>query len=138
MTRDVIDQAVQVRLIATAPDPHAVPAVLHYHPSDPLAVRISFPPEISLDGGAVEWAFGRELLAEGLRSPSGRGDVRVRPAGTDRTVLELYVPDGVAMVQLPTADVRRFLDRAYGAVPAGHERRHLDVDRELGELLGGG
>ncbi|MFH9419634.1 SsgA family sporulation/cell division regulator [Streptomyces sp. NPDC017529] len=132
-----IDQAVQVRLIATAPGSHAVPAVLHYHPADPLAVRISFPPEISLDGAAVDWAFARELLADGLRSPAGTGDVRVRPLGRDRTVLEFHVEDGVAMVQVVTADLRRFLDRTYQAVPAGREQQHLDVDGGLAELLGG-
>ncbi|OKI00713.1 regulator [Streptomyces sp. CB02923] len=132
--QSVIDQAVQVRLIATAPGSHSVPAVLHYHPADPLAVRISFPPEISLDGAAVDWAFARELLADGLESSSGSGDVRVRPLGGDRTVLEFHVEDGVAMVQVVTADLRRFLDRTYRAVPAGSEL--LDVDRGLAALLG--
>ncbi|MFJ6748853.1 MULTISPECIES: SsgA family sporulation/cell division regulator [unclassified Streptomyces] len=132
----VIDQAVQVRLIATTPGPHAVPAVLHYQPADPLAVRMSFPPEISLDGAAVDWAFARELLAEGLHSRTGRGDVRVRPAGPDRTVMEFHADEGIAMVQLRTADVRQFLARSYEAVPAGCEQTHLDVDRGLAELFG--
>ncbi|WP_407548888.1 SsgA family sporulation/cell division regulator [Streptomyces sp. Pv4-95] len=131
-----IDQAVQVRLIATAPGPHAVPAVLRYEPSDPLAVRMSFPPEISLDGAAVNWAFARELLAEGLRGPAGRGDVRVRPAGQERTVMEFHAEEGVAMVQMRTADVRRFLARSYEAVPEGSEQMQLDVDRGLAELFG--
>ncbi|MFI9227450.1 spore wall synthesis regulator SsgD [Streptomyces rimosus] len=132
----VIDQAVQVRLIATAPGSHTVPAVLHYHRADPLAVRISFPPEISLDGAEVDWAFARELLAEGLRAPAGTGDVRVRPLGPERTVLEFHVEDGVAMVQVRTDDLRRFLDRTYRSVPAGHEQEHMDVDSGLAELLG--
>lgn len=131
-----IDQAVQVRLIATAPGPHAVPAALRYEPSDPLAVRMSFPPEISLDGAAVNWAFARELLAEGLRGPAGRGDVRVRPAGHERTVMEFHAEEGVAMVQMRTADVRRFLARSYEAVPEGSEQMQLDVDRGLAELFG--
>ncbi|WP_411141954.1 SsgA family sporulation/cell division regulator [Streptomyces sp. x-80] len=132
----VIDQAVQVRLIATAPGPHAVPAVLHYHLADPLAVRMSFPPEISLDGVAVDWAFARELLAEGLSSPAGRGDVRVRPCGPDRTVMEFHADEGIAMVQLDTADVRQFLTRSYAVVPAGREPAHLGVERGLAELFG--
>ncbi|WP_310724452.1 SsgA family sporulation/cell division regulator [Streptomyces sp. N2A] len=132
----VIDHAVQVRLIATAPGPYAVPAVLHYQPADPLAVRMSFPPEISLDGSAVDWAFARELLAEGLRAPAGRGDVRVRPCGPDRTVMEFHADEGIAMVQLATVDVRRFLDRSYEAVPAGSELAHLSMDRGLAELFG--
>ncbi|WP_411137877.1 SsgA family sporulation/cell division regulator [Streptomyces sp. C10] len=132
----VIDQAIQVRLIATAPGPHAVPAVLHYQPADPLAVRMSFPPEISLDGSAVDWAFARELLDEGLRVPAGRGDVRVRPSGPDRTVMEFHADEGIAMVQLKTADVRRFLARSYEAVPAGAEPAYLGMERGLAELFG--
>ncbi|GAB7029940.1 SsgA family sporulation/cell division regulator [Streptomyces sp. NPDC021749] len=132
----VIDHAVQVRLIATTPGPYDVPAVLHYQPADPLAVRMSFPPEISLDGSAVDWAFARELLAEGLRAPAGRGDVRVRPCGADRTVMEFHADEGIAMVQLDTAEVRRFLDRSYEAVPAGSELAYLGMDRGLAELFG--
>ena len=113
-----------------------MPAVLHYQPADPLAVRMSFPPEISLDGSAVDWAFARELLDEGLRSRAGRGDVRVRPAGPDRTVMEFHADEGIAMVQLRTADVRQFLARSYEAVPAGCEQAHLDMDRGLAELFG--
>lgn len=134
--RNVIDQAIQVRLVATAPGANAVPAVLRYEPADPLAVRISFPPEISLDGAAVEWTFGRELLSEGLLAPAGDGDVRVRPCGPDRTVLELHVDEGIAMVQMATPDVRRFLERSYAAVPAGREPGHLDLDGGLADLLG--
>ncbi|MEV5123181.1 SsgA family sporulation/cell division regulator [Streptomyces decoyicus] len=132
----VIDQAVQVRLIATTFGPHAVPAVLHYQPADPLAVRMFFPPEISLDGSAVDWAFARELLDEGLRAPAGRGDVRVRPSGPDRTVMEFHAEEGIAMVQLKTADVRLFLARSYEAVPAGTELAHLGMERGLAELFG--
>ncbi|MGD3108349.1 SsgA family sporulation/cell division regulator [Streptomyces sp. YGL11-2] len=131
-----IDQAVQVRLLATSLGSHAVPAVLHYQRADPLAVRMSFPPEISLDGAAVDWAFARELLAEGLRMPAGRGDVRVRPSGPERTVMEFHADEGIAMVQLRTEDVRRFLARSYEAVPAGREQEYLGVERGLAELFG--
>ncbi|MFI9051508.1 SsgA family sporulation/cell division regulator [Streptomyces sp. NPDC053427] len=132
----VIDHAVQVRLIATAPGPHAVPAVLQYRPADPLAVRMSFPPEISLDGSAVDWAFARELLDEGLRGPAGRGDVRIRPYGPDRTVMEFHADEGVAMVQMKTAELRLFLERSYAAVPAGQEQTQRAVERGLTELFG--
>ncbi|KUL34333.1 regulator [Streptomyces sp. NRRL F-4489] len=130
-----IDHAVQVRLLATSVG-HSVPAVLHYQRADPLAVRMTFPPEISLDGAAVDWAFARDLLAEGLRTSAGRGDVRVRPSGPDRTVMEFHADEGIAMVQLRTEDVRRFLARSYEAVPAGEEETFLGVDRGLAELFG--
>ncbi|MFD7921173.1 SsgA family sporulation/cell division regulator [Streptomyces sp. NPDC059740] len=131
-----IDQAIQVRLIATAPGPQAVPAVLHYHPDDPFAVRISFPPEISLDGAEVDWIFARDLLASGLAAPAGQGDVRVEPAGRSRTLMEFHVPDGVAMVQMRTEDLHCFLERSYQAVPAGQEDAHLHLDGDLTELFG--
>ncbi|PNE37987.1 SsgA family sporulation/cell division regulator [Streptomyces noursei] len=130
-----IDQAVQVRLLATSVG-HAVPAVLRYQRTDPLAVRMTFPPEISLDGVAVDWAFARDLLAEGLHEAVGRGDVRVRPSGPERTVMEFHADEGIAMVQLRTAEVRQFLARSYEAVPAGREHEHLGVEHELAELFG--
>ncbi|MFE7313238.1 SsgA family sporulation/cell division regulator [Streptomyces sp. NPDC057555] len=130
-----IDQAVQVRLLTTALG-HTVPAVLRYRQSDPLAVRMTFPPEISLDGAAVDWAFARELLAEGLRSPAGRGDVRIRPSGPERTLMEFHADEGIALIQVRSEDVRRFLTRSYEAVPAGREHPHLGVERGLAELFG--
>ncbi|MCC3772464.1 SsgA family sporulation/cell division regulator [Streptomyces sp. UNOC14_S4] len=131
----VIDQAVQVRLIASAPQDRAVPAQLRYAPSDPFAVHIAFPPVASLDGADVAWAFARELLADGLTSPAGAGDVHVWPCGPDRTVLEFHAPEGIAMVQIATAEVRRFLARSYAVVPAGHEGGRLDVDSDVAALL---
>lgn len=81
----VIDQAVQVRLIATTFGPHAVPAVLHYQPADPLAVRMFFPPEISLDGAAVDWAFARNCSTRGFGDrPGGVMCGCGRPARTAR------------------------------------------------------
>ncbi|MEU5428608.1 SsgA family sporulation/cell division regulator [Streptomyces olivoreticuli] len=131
----VIDQAVQARLIASAPKDRAVPAQLRYVPSDPFAVHIAFPPVASLDGADVAWAFARELLACGLLSPAGGGDVHVWPCGPDRTVLEFHAPEGIAMVQIDTAELRRFLARSYALVPAGTEIAHLDLDTDLTALL---
>ncbi|QLE74733.1 SsgA family sporulation/cell division regulator [Streptomyces rectiverticillatus] len=131
----VIDQAVQARLIASAPQDRAVPAQLRYVPSDPFAVHIAFPPVASLDGADVEWVFARETLACGLIAPTGGGDVHVWPCGPDRTVLEFHAVEGVAMVQIGTAELRRFLARSYALVPAGSEGGHLDVDGDLAALL---
>ncbi|GAA0499466.1 SsgA family sporulation/cell division regulator [Streptomyces stramineus] len=131
----VIDQAVQARLIASAPLDRPVPAQLRYERSDPFAVHIAFPPAASLDGADVEWAFGRELLACGLISPAGGGDVHIWPCGPDRTVLEFHAREGVAMVQIDTSELRRFLARSYALVPLGCEVGHLDVDGDLAALL---
>ncbi|MFJ9407863.1 SsgA family sporulation/cell division regulator [Streptomyces sp. NPDC101393] len=131
----VIDQAVQARLIATAPRSRTIPAALRYDRADPYAVRVVFPPAASLDGAEVEWTFGRELLQEGLRQSSGAGDVTVRPHDPDTTVIEFHTADGTARVHFDARDLLRFLACSYGLVARGGEGRHLDVDGDLAALL---
>src|SRR4051812_23105300 len=125
-----IDHIVQARLLVTdtEQEDRELAATLRYQHDDPLAVRITFPPAVSLDGTEVTWAFGRSLLAAALRGPAGHGDVHIWPCGPDRTMLELRALEGTAMVEIATADLRCFLSRAYEAVPAGEEQRHLDID----------
>jgi hypothetical protein len=131
----VVEQPAKARLITDAPHDKTVPVTLHYDGADPLAVRIVFPPEVSLDNGEVIWAFARELLESGMRAPSGQGDVRVWPCGRAHLMLELRSPEGVAVVQLDTAPMRRFLNSCYGMVPEGEERQDIAVDRGLDKLL---
>ncbi|MFH9419629.1 SsgA family sporulation/cell division regulator [Streptomyces sp. NPDC017529] len=131
----VIDQAVQARLIGTAPRSREVPARLRYDSGDPLAVRVVFPPAASLDGAEVAWTFARDLLAAGLREPSGKGDVHIWPCGPDSTMLEFHTADGLAMVRFEARDLRRFLMRSYGVVALGHEARYLDIEGDLAALL---
>lgn len=53
-----------------------IPVELRYEVGDPYAIRMTF----HLPGDApVTWAFGRELLLDGLNSPSGDGDVHIGP-----------------------------------------------------------
>ncbi|MFE2032191.1 SsgA family sporulation/cell division regulator [Streptomyces scopuliridis] len=131
----VIEQAVQARLVASAPRLETVPATLRYDRADPFAVRMAFPPPATLEGTEVTWEFSRELLATGMTEPVGVGDVRVRPFGYGRTVLEFHAPEGTAMVHLRTSELRRFLERSQDVVPAGHEHLYLDLDHDLTELL---
>ncbi|WP_405621437.1 SsgA family sporulation/cell division regulator [Streptomyces sp. NBC_01511] len=132
---NVIEQALQARLVASAPQLETVPAILHYDGEDPFAVRMAFPPTATLEGTEVSWAFSRELLTLGMDEPAGLGDVRVRPFGYDRTVLEFHAPEGVAMVHVRTSEVRRFLDRSLAIVPVGREHLYLDLDHDVAELL---
>ncbi|GAA2970934.1 sporulation and cell division protein SsgA [Streptomyces sp. KhCrAH-43] len=132
----VIEQSVQARMVASAPQMETLPAVLSYDRADPFAVRMAFPAPATLEGSDVSWQFSRDLLAAGMEVPSGLGDVRVRPFGYDRTVLEFHAAEGIAMVHVRTADLRRFLRRAEDLVPCGDERRYLDLDRNLTELFG--
>ncbi|MER5634320.1 SsgA family sporulation/cell division regulator [Streptomyces nitrosporeus] len=133
----VIEQSVQARMVASAPRMETLPATLHYDRQDPFAVRMAFPAPATLEGADVCWEFSRELLATGMEAPAGVGDVRVRPFGYDRTVLEFHAAEGIAMVHVRTADLRRFLDRAHALVPVGDEYRFLDLDRDLTDLLDG-
>ncbi|MFD0022639.1 SsgA family sporulation/cell division regulator [Streptomyces sp. NPDC058382] len=133
----VIEQSVQARMVASAPQMETLPAVLQYDRADPFAIRMAFPAPATLEGAAVSWEFSRELLAAGMETPAGMGDVRIRPFGYDRTVLEFHAAEGVAMVHVRTCDLRRFLRRTHQSVPVGAEHRFLDLDRSLTDLLGG-
>ncbi|MFI9051502.1 SsgA family sporulation/cell division regulator [Streptomyces sp. NPDC053427] len=131
----VIEQAVQARLIATAPQSRVIPAALRYDRTDPYAVHLVFPPAASLDGAEVVWTFGRDLLAEGLRRTAGAGDVHIWPCGIDGVVVEFHTAGGMALVQFEARDLRLFLIRSYAVVDKGDEARHLDVDADLAALL---
>jgi hypothetical protein len=130
-----VEQPVQARLVAAAPRMQSIPATLHYDRHDPFAVHMTFPAAATLEGQEVRWSFSRELLATGLHRPEGHGDVRVRPYGYDRTVLEFRAPEGTAVVHVLTGELRRFLRATRDAVPVGRERQNLDLDHGLAELL---
>ncbi|MGW1281686.1 SsgA family sporulation/cell division regulator [Streptomyces tsukubensis] len=134
-TATVIEQPVDARIVASAPRAEPVRALLRYETGDPYAVRMTFPADATLEGTDLAWAFARELLTAGLDRPAGDGDVRIRPYGYDRTVVEFHAPEGVAVVHVRTAEVRRFLDRVQGVVPSGQESRYLDLDDDLVRLL---
>ncbi|GAB2768698.1 SsgA family sporulation/cell division regulator [Streptomyces daliensis] len=133
----VIDHIAQARLIAQPPAGRTLSAALRYDGGDPLAVRLVFPADASLDGAEVTWAFARDLLIEGLRAPSGDGDVHVWPCGPDRTVIELRSPEGVALLEFRSADLRHFLLRSYDVVAPGKEPLRLGLERGLAALLRG-
>lgn len=131
----VIEQPVEARLVAAAPRMPNIPATLRYDRSDPFAVRMAFPAPATLEGVEVCWTFARELLAAGLHGPEGHGDVRVRPYGYDRTVLEFHASEGTAIVHVRSVEVRRFLEATSALVPDGQEHLQLDLDHGLAELM---
>ena len=100
-----------------------IPVELRYEVCDPYAIRMTF----HLPGDApVTWAFGRELLLDGLNSPSGDGDVHIRlQVGADR-----------ALFRAGTAPLVAFLDRTDKLVPLGQECTLGDFDGDLEEELG--
>ncbi|WP_406198963.1 SsgA family sporulation/cell division regulator [Kitasatospora sp. NBC_01560] len=149
-----VEETVQARLILSTHRSARLRVTLSYCPDDPLAVRMAFPAEFSLDepdagrdagpgqdagrdaGQDIVWVFARQLLTAGLELPAGVGDVHVRPAAGRRTMVELRAPEGTALVQFDSTDLRRFLWRSRLVVPEGEEHLHLDADRALAELLG--
>ncbi|MFF2077744.1 SsgA family sporulation/cell division regulator [Kitasatospora sp. NPDC058162] len=138
-----VEETVQARLILSPHRSARLRVVLSYLPEDPFAVRMAFPAEFSLDdvvddrgGEDIVWVFARQLLSSGLELPAGAGDVHVRPALGRRTMVELRAPEGTALLQFDSTDLRRFLWRSRLVVPEGEEHLHLDADRALAELLG--
>ncbi|MFF4545884.1 SsgA family sporulation/cell division regulator [Streptomyces sp. NPDC001435] len=131
----VIEQPVEARLVAAAPRMPSIPATLRYDRHDPFAVRMTFPAPATLEGVEVCWSFARQLLSAGLHGPEGHGDVRVRPYGYDRTVLEFHAPEGTAVVHIRTGEIRRFLQATNELVPEGLEHLQLDLDHQLAELM---
>jgi hypothetical protein len=110
-------------------------AELGYYPADAYAVTATF----RTPGGDVVWTFARELLTTGLTAPAGDGDVHVWPcldaSGRAVVIIELNSPDGELLVQAPTKDVYRFVNRTLAAVPAGSEGDFIDVDLLILQLL---
>jgi len=126
-------------------------ASLYYSGGDPYAVRMAF--HVGTDE-PVEWIFARDLLAAGIESPQGEGDVKVWPsaqscaesddldvlgaADSEDAVLniELSSPFGQAHFEAPAPAMSAFLRRTYQIVPAGRESDYIDIGAELDDLLG--
>ncbi|MFD0262532.1 SsgA family sporulation/cell division regulator [Kitasatospora indigofera] len=145
MPTPAVEQTVQARLVLSTRRSALLRVTLRYRTDDPLAVRMLFPAEYSLDatgpdegpaGAEVTWVFARQLLAAGLDRPAGTGDVHVRPGPGPQTTVELRAAEGVAVLRFDTPGLRQFLRLSFRAVPEGEEHHHLDADRALAELLG--
>ncbi|MFC7382185.1 SsgA family sporulation/cell division regulator [Sphaerisporangium rhizosphaerae] len=114
-------------------------ALVSYHRSDPYCVRLTF---LSARGGTtVEWQFSRDLLACGLITHAGVGDVRIEPALRDADmelgVTLTLVSDGDSFpLWTPSAPLWRFLRDTYALVPIGAESGRLDIDEAIDRLLG--
>ncbi|MEU0677379.1 SsgA family sporulation/cell division regulator [Streptomyces sp. NPDC006172] len=112
-----------------------IPVELGYETCDPYAVRLTF----HLPGDApVTWAFGRELLIDGVGRPCGEGDVRVSPldpGSLGEVLIKLQVGGDQAVFRSSTAPLVAFLDRTDKLVPLGQEGALADFDTHLDEAL---
>ena len=102
---------------------------LQYRSDDPHAVTLRF----QTRDQESTWVVGRDLLSDGLLSPAGIGDVRLRPHEGDVLVLELFTEDSHAVFHVSHDELSRFLDSTYAVVPAGQEV--LDFELLLKDLL---
>jgi hypothetical protein len=98
-------------------------------------VRLTF----HLPGDApVTWAFGRELLIDGVGRPCGDGDVHIAPADPEafgEVLIRLQVGGDHALFRSGAAPLVAFLDRTDKLVPLGQERSLADFDAHLDEAL---
>ncbi|MGA4849971.1 SsgA family sporulation/cell division regulator [Streptomyces sp. G5(2025)] len=112
-----------------------IPVELRYETGDPFAVRLTF----HLPGDApVTWAFGRELLIDGVGRPCGVGDVRIEPTDPelmDEALIRLQVGPDQALFRVGIPPLLAFLDRTDKLVPLGQERALADFDAHLDEAL---
>ncbi|MFG2680679.1 SsgA family sporulation/cell division regulator [Streptomyces sp. NPDC048392] len=112
-----------------------IPVELRYETRDPYAVRLTF----HLPGDApVTWAFGRELLVDGVGRPSGDGDVRIAPVDPEplaEVLIRLQVGSDHALFRSSAAPLVAFLDRTDKLVPLGQEGALADFDTHLDEAL---
>ncbi|MFE2885175.1 SsgA family sporulation/cell division regulator [Streptomyces sp. NPDC059272] len=112
-----------------------IPVELRYETSDPYAVRLTF----HLPGDApVTWAFGRELLIDGLGMACGEGDVRIEPVDPEtlgEVLIRLQVGSDQALFRTGAAPLVAFLDRTDRLVPLGQETALADFDTHLEEAL---
>jgi Streptomyces sporulation and cell division protein, SsgA len=142
----------ELGLRLVVPQQTIVPLVasMYYSGSDPYAVRMAF--HVGTDE-PVEWIFARDLLAAGIESRQGEGDVQVWPSpascaerddpgaaghpqmGGKVLNIELSSPFGQAHFEAPAQAMSAFLQRTYQIVPAGRESRHIDIEAELNDLL---
>ncbi len=143
----------ELGLKLVVPQQTIVPLVasLYYSGRDPYAVRMAF--HVGTDE-PVEWIFARDLLAAGIKSRQGEGDVQVWPStrscaepdaldgigsadteGNAVLNIELSSPFGRAHFEAPTQAMSAFLDRTYEIVPADQESDFIDIETELNDLL---
>jgi hypothetical protein len=97
---------------------------------------------LSLTAGQNAGAFACAVTGThgaSLTCPAGDGDVQVWPAPPGRREvmnIALASPVGRARLEVPAFATSGFLHRTDSIVAAGRENEFIDLDNELGQLLG--
>jgi hypothetical protein len=121
MARVVVDTAGWIRGDS---DAETVEVQMRYDPADPLAVTL----RVNAQDGEDVWVFGRDLLADGLRSmvPVGEGAVHVQATSVLTEVSRAERDGTVTVLRLPWWNTREFIRLSLNEVPRGRES--CDVD----------
>ncbi|MGX1882407.1 SsgA family sporulation/cell division regulator [Streptomyces sp. NPDC055287] len=134
--RESVQAEVMMNFLVSEELSFRIPVELRYTTRDPYAVRMTF----HLPGDEpVTWAFGRELLLDGLSEPCGEGDVRIGPTDPNELVdvhIRLQVAGDRALFRASAAPLVAFLDRTDRLVPLGQECALGDFEGDLEEALG--
>lgn len=138
---------IQYQVAGHAPDPRFV-AQFIWTDGDPAAFNVVF--REPLVRHHVEWSFGRELLHDGITSPTwkGLGDVRVVRHNDTHFKVELSSPDGNVEIHIRTEPVLTFILSTEQLVPTGifegsieerkiFEQLDLALDAILSQAEGG-
>ena len=115
----VITRRTGFELLAKHRHPHGQ-LELSWSPNSPLEVVLHFP---KTSYGPVTWVVARDVLIEGLRAPSGLGDIAVLPDVADREnlIITLSSPNGRADFKLRHRAMSEFLAKTIAVVPQGSE-----------------
>ncbi len=121
MARVVVDTAGWIR---GETDAETVEVQMRYDSADPLAVTLL----VKGPQGDSTWVFGRDLLADGLRSmvPVGEGAVQVQATSVLTEVTRADETGSVTVLRLPWWNTREFIRLSQSEVPRGREL--CDVD----------
>ena len=97
---------------------------LGYDAEDPMAVTV----EVTGEARHCSWVFGRDLLADGLRSmvPLGEGRVRVQATSVLAEITAEHEDGRDIVLRLPWWNIREFVQQTHELVPRGEES--CDVD----------
>lgn len=128
---DQVSANVPVVLVSSGGAPADVE--LTYDTREPYAVTAVI---TAAQGYKVTWWLSRDLLADGLLTRAGDGDVRVSPAAhnTDLVHIELFAPTGRATLEASADDLAKFLEATNALVMPGDESRWFDVEGEFRRL----
>ncbi|AKN69091.1 MULTISPECIES: SsgA family sporulation/cell division regulator [Streptomyces] len=133
--RESVQAEVMMSFLVSEELSFRIPVELRYETCDPYAVRLTF----HLPGDApVTWAFGRELLIDGVGRPCGEGDVHIAPTDPEmlgEVLIRLQVGSDQALFRSSAPPLVAFLDRTDKLVPLGQEGALADFDAHLDEAL---